>query len=169
MSLIPFSIFYLISYFFVIFSYLPSILSIFNGFFPIFETALAFFFLTNKDKKISYSFLLIIFILIDTIQNNIIGITATIFFLSMICFNTCKQLFVFENFKELWVGYALFCVIIFAFNFTIQYFLGVDAVFTSDIVIKLLLTIIFYPIYYLVISNLYDKTIKKYYNEKYLI
>ena len=77
----------------------------------------------------------------------------------MICFNTCKQLFVLKI-QELWVGYALFCVIIFAFNFTIQYFLGVDAVFTSDIVIKLLLTIIFYPIYYLVISNLYDKAKK---------
>ncbi len=169
MSIIPVFTFYTICYLLVIFSYLPSLLSIFNGIFPIFETALAFFFITHKRKYISYFFLLFIFLMIDTIQNNIVGTTALIFFLSMTIMKACKQLFLFERFNELWIGYCFFCLLVFALNFLINNFALNDIGFSIDLIIKLSLTILFYPIYDYIIFALYNKTIMKYHNEKYLI
>jgi hypothetical protein len=169
MSFLPIFIFYIICYLLVTLSYLPSLLGIFNGFFPLFETALAFFFITHKNRNISFFFLLFIFITLDTIQNNIIGTNAIIFFLSMITLKACKQLFVFERFNELWIGYFCFCLLIFSLSYIMNYFLEAQITINSDILIKFLLTVIFYPFFNLVIMGLYDKTIKKYYNEKYLI
>ena len=169
MSFAPIFSFYLICYLLVIFSYLPSVLGVFNGIFPIFETALAFFFVTHKRKYISYLFLLFVFILLDTIQNNIFGTTALIFFLAMTILKACKQLFVFERFNELWIGYCFFCILIFGLNYLVNNFSQTGAIITFDIFLKLILTILFYPLYDFVISLLYNKTIMKYYNEKYLI
>jgi|SaaInlStandDraft_6_1057023.scaffolds.fasta_scaffold17797_2 hypothetical protein len=169
MAIFSIFIFYIACYLLVTLSYLPSLLGVFNGFFPLFETALVFFFLTHKNKDISYFFLLLIFITLDTIQNNIIGTNAIIFFLTMIVFKACKQLFVFEKFNELWIGYFCFCLLTFGLSYVMNYFLTENIIVNSNILIKFLLTIAFYPFFDLLILKLYNKTIMKYHNEKYLI
>lgn len=138
--------FYVISFLFLLSEYLPISSNIFNIVKPHFATAFIFFFYIYKNQNISYFFIFIISLIYDSLTNYYVGSTAICFFLVLTIFNYQKKLFLFDDFKELWLAYALFFVEFIIIKIILIYYVNMSIINFGNLLISSFFSILFYPI-----------------------
>lgn len=146
LSTIKIYLFYCISVILLLIKYAPYSVSSFYSYFPLIEICFIFYFYVFRTNYAVYLLIFLMTIIFDTIDNNIIGSTALIVFLTLYIFAFQKKLFWYNNFKEIWIGFTVFLIEFNIIKILIYFLVNQSYTDFQNLIYVNIITILFYPI-----------------------